>query len=139
MAEGQGLGKDLKLKFERAGADLAPAEGDLDTVSGDDNLAQALIHRLTTEQGELDDIGHADYGSRLYEMVGEPNSEGTRAMIRNLVDRCLSEEPRVAEVRSVRATANAHDPTRVDIEITVVPVGSDGALTVVYPFRLEVE
>jgi len=139
MADGQGLGKDLKLRFERVGADLAPAEGDLDTVSGDDNLAQALIHRLTTEQGELDDIGHADYGSRLYEMVGQPNTDTTRAMIRNLVDRCLSEEPRVAEVTSVRATANAHDPSRVDIEITVVPVGTKGALTVIYPFRLEVE
>ncbi len=135
----EGLGRDLRLKFERAGADLATAEGDLDTIASEENLAQAIIHRLATDQGELTDTGHADYGSGLYQVIGEPNNERTRVMIRNLVERCLSEEPRIAEIRGIRVTANPQDPSRVDIDISVVPIGSQRPLTVVYPLRLEVE
>jgi len=134
------IGKDLKLKFDQLGADLTvTSEGDLDTVSDEDNLAQAIIARLTTGQGELHDVGHADYGSRLDELIGEVNNETTRERVKAVVLDCLTQEPRIKEVASINVRTDPYDLHRVDIEITVLPTGSSTFLTIVYPFRLEVE
>jgi phage baseplate assembly protein W len=134
------IGKDLKLKFDQLGADLTvTSEGDFDTVLGEDNLAQAIIARLSTDEGELYDIGHADYGSRLYDLIGEVNNETTRERIKSKVLDCLAQEPRIREVTSIVVKMAPYDLHQVEIEITVLPVGSNTFLTVVYPFRLEVK
>ncbi|MEM3692664.1 MAG: GPW/gp25 family protein [Candidatus Bathyarchaeia archaeon] len=133
------LGRDLRLRFEEPGADLSVGpEGDLELISGELNLAQAIIHRLTTGEGELYDIGHADYGSRLHELLGEPNNERTRARAKTIVLNCLAQEPRIKEVISVNVRTNSLEPHRLDIEITVLPIGSPTTLSIVYPFSLEV-
>ena len=66
MSEKGELGKDLKLRFDKLeielGADLATDKGDFETVSDEQNLVQAILHRLTTEEGELYDIGHFIFG-----------------------------------------------------------------------------
>ena len=49
---------------------LSEKGGDLDTVSGRTNMAQAIVNRLLTRRGELSKLGHPDYGSRLHELVG---------------------------------------------------------------------
>lgn len=134
------VGKDLKLRFDELGADLTvTSEGDLGTVSDEDNLAQAIIARLTTGEGELHDVGHADYGSRLQELIGEVNNETTRERIKAVVLDCLTQEPRIKEVTSINVRTDPYNPNRVDIEITVLPMGSSTFITLVYPFRLEVE
>jgi len=131
--------KDLKLKFDQLGADLTvTSEGDLDTVSDEDNLAQAIIARLTTEEGELHDLGHADYGSRLHELIGEIYNETTRERIKAAVLDCLTQEPRIKEVTSVDVRIDPYNRNHVYIDITVLPIGSSTFLTVVYPFHLEV-
>ena len=138
--KGDIIGKDLKLKFDQLGADLTvTSEGDLDAVSGEDNLAQAIIIRLSTDEGELYDVGHADYGSRLYDLIGEVNNETTRERIKSKVLDCLTQEPRIKEVTSIVVKTAPYDLHQVEIEITVLPVGSNTFLTVVYPFRLEVK
>lgn len=138
--KGDIIGKDLKLKFDQLGADLTvTSEGDLDTVSSEDNLAQAIITRLSTDEGELYDVGHADYGSRLYDLIGEINNETTRERIKSKVLDCLTQEPRIKEVTSIVVKTTPYDPHQIEIEITVLPVGSNTFLTVVYPFRLEVK
>ena len=58
--------------------------GDLSTVGGKDNIIQAIRHRLSTRKGELTELGHPNYGSLLHEMIGQPNTEGTRAIIETL-------------------------------------------------------
>jgi phage baseplate assembly protein W len=134
-----GLGKDLRFQFDQLGADLVVTpRGDLDTVSGEDNIVQAIMDRLATEQGELHDTGHANYGSRLDEFVGEINNETTRQRIKLEVLECLAQEDRIREVVNVDAVASAQDPHGVEIEITILPVESKTYLTIVYPFRLEV-
>ena len=141
MSEKGELGKDLKLRFDKLeielGADLATDKGDFETVSDEQNLVQAILHRLTTEEGELYDIGHADYGSRLHELIGEPNNARTREMLMNLVKECLAEEPRILEVTDIKVTPNQYDLNRLDIEITVLPIGKSTLLGVSYPFNLE--
>jgi len=133
------LGRDLRLKFDESGADLTVTpEGDLATVSGELNLAQAIIVRLTTGQGELVDIGHTGYGSRLHELVGEPNNERTRGRVKNVILSCLAQEPRIKEVLSVNVKTSFLEPHRFDVEITVLPAESRTTLSLVYPFYLEV-
>ena len=51
---------------------------DYSTLDGRDNLAQAIVMRLLTPRGELAELGHPEYGSRLNELLGAPNTE-TRA------------------------------------------------------------
>ena len=132
------LGIDLRLRFEQLGADLiVTPEGDLETVDSEDNLVQAIISRLATDVGELYDIGHADYGSRLYEIIGEVNNPITRQRIKTIVKDCLDQESRIKEITSISVLVSPSDPNRVSIEITVVPVQGTRYLTISYPFRLE--
>ncbi|MEM1546352.1 MAG: GPW/gp25 family protein [Candidatus Methanomethylicia archaeon] len=132
------LKTDLRLRLDMVGADLTVREGDLETISDEDNLAQAIIHRLMTSRGELTELGHPDYGSRLDELIGEPNNERTRNRAKTLVLECLAQESRIKEIVSVNVNTNPLDPNRIDIEIVVVPIDSRRTLSITYPLRLEV-
>jgi len=136
--EEEKLGKDLRLKLDQIGADLvATRGGDFDTIAKEDNLVQAIISRLSTDEGELVDLGHADYGSRLFELMGEVNNAATRQRLKAEVQGCLSQEPRIKKIVNVTVTPHPKDPHRVDIDITVLPVESEVYLRILYPFRLE--
>ncbi len=133
------LGKDLRLQFDSVGADLTVGEtGDVETVSESQNLAQAILARLSTSKGELSDLGHPEYGSRLTEAIGQPNTQRARERIRRLVMECLGEEQRIEEIISVAANANPHDQNRVDVEIVVRPSGEESPLAILFPLNLEV-
>jgi hypothetical protein len=49
----------------------------------------------------------------------------------------LQAEPRVKEIRTVTVTQNRADRTRMDINVTLLPVDSDTLLNLVFPFFLE--
>lgn len=132
------LKSDLKLKFDETGADLQVKDGDLQLAYEEENLAQAIVHRLMTDLGELEELGHPDYGSRLYDLIGQPNTEETRNLARTYVLDALSRETRIKEIVSVTVSPNILDPNRIDIEIVVIPVGKRRPLTVFYSMLLEV-
>jgi phage baseplate assembly protein W len=93
------LGTDIRLLETPLGADISiGTTGDIELVSEDMNLAQAILHRLRTIKGELSDIGHPEYGSNIYDMVGEPNNETTRERIKMIVRNTLIQEPRIKEI-----------------------------------------
>lgn len=138
-------GTDLKLLMEtRAdymglGADLlVNRKGDLQTVSGRENLGQAILHRLLTRRGELGDIGHPDYGSRLHDLIGEPNNERTRELVRLYVKECISQEPRVQDITSLTVSVQKGNPHAVLLDLTVLPIKSNVPMNIVIPFYLEV-
>jgi phage baseplate assembly protein W len=132
------LGIDLKLNFFEVGADLkVTKKGDYDTIAAEDNLAQAIITRLATDEGELYDIGHADFGSRLFEVIGEINNGATRNRIKAFVRQCLTQERRVKKIISINVSTNPYNSQSVDIEMTILPIKSSEYLTIVYPFSLE--
>jgi len=62
-----------------------------------ENLAQALILRLMTARGELAELGHAAYGSRLYELIGRRKTEALRNLCRAFVLEVVAQEPRVED------------------------------------------
>jgi phage baseplate assembly protein W len=74
----------------------APAEvHDLATWTGRENLAQALALRLLTPLGSLAELGHAGYGSRLHELIGQPKSQAQRNLCRAFVLEALAQEQRL--------------------------------------------
>ena len=115
------FGTDLRLVFARGceGADLAVGLQDLETVSGVENLVQALTLRLLVDRGELDGLGHPRYGSRIRDLIGEPLDRANLELLRRYVRQELLRDPRVEEVLQVRVTP--HEPTRdgVDVEARV--------------------
>ena len=138
MSGGQ-LGRDLRLIDKDLGSDLSTTiSGDLDLVDEEYNLGQAIINRLRTREGELADLGHASYGSRLYELIGEPNNEKTREQVRTAARECISQEPRVSEVIAINVAASRDNLNQIDVSISVMPIGRSTVLNIVYPFYLEV-
>lgn len=139
------LGSDLRLFFMAQaeylgmGADLAiSSRGDLEIAAGRVNLGQAIIHRLLTRRGELNDLGHPDYGSRLHELIGEPNNSRTRELVQLFTKECISQESRVGEIIDVTATAHPSNPHAVNLNITVRAIKDSIPINLVYPFYLEV-
>jgi phage baseplate assembly protein W len=145
------LGRDLALFYPGpAGwwedADLAttiPSRAgqgvDVDVVSGVRAADQLFVNRLKAHKGELAPLGHPEYGSRHHELIGQPNVERTRALIKLHVLECLSHEPRIERIVRCDVTA-AHDPPRsvVRIVIEVVIVGEPNRRLLVVPFNLAV-
>ncbi|MBK7759423.1 MAG: DUF2634 domain-containing protein [Deltaproteobacteria bacterium] len=113
---------DLSVVFTPHGqADLDLQTDELERVSGRDNLVQALSLRLLTERGELTELSHPRYGSRLRELIGEPLDRANVELLRRYVRKCLLQDPRVAEVVTVRAfTTNV--PGVVVVQATVRPI-----------------
>jgi phage baseplate assembly protein W len=139
MMSRERLGRDLKIVEKDPGYDLnLDPTGDLETIGEEYNLAQAIIMRLNTMQGELTDLGHSSYGSRLYELIGEPNNERTRELVRIYALECVTRDPRVEEVVGISVEKVKDDLNRVDINISVRATGLTSILNIVFPFYLEV-
>lgn len=110
---------------------------DFATLKGAENLKQALLLRFLTPLGELALLGHPDYGSRLYELIGELNNEVNRNRAKVYVLQALAAEPRVQTVNSVQVTQNQTDRTQMDIRVSLRAIDSDTDLNFVFPFFLE--
>jgi phage baseplate assembly protein W len=146
------MGRDLRLDYRQSGgffedADLAThktqrggrRERDLNTLEGLANLEQAIANRLKTRKGELAALGHPDYGSRHHELIGQPNTERTRDLIKIYVLQALRDEPRIERVLSA-AVRSEHlrprDTVRIELKLRVI--GEPAPLNLVVPFSLEV-
>lgn len=101
-------------------SDTFPRTRDLAVVHRTAAADQLLANRLKTQKGELAALGHPEYGSRHHELIGEPNTERTRSMVKAHVLEALSHEPRIEKVLRCDVTA-AHRPPRdvVRIELEV--------------------
>lgn len=145
------LGRDLRLDYALGmgffeDADLSTGrtadsrvERDFRLTDGIDNLTQALANRLKTRKGELAALGHPDYGSRHHELIGEPNVDRTRNLIKLYVLQALRDEPRIERVLSAKVRAE-HDPPRdgVRVELQLRIRGEPDPLNLVLPFSLGV-
>jgi phage baseplate assembly protein W len=144
------LGSDLRLlgdleeqNSRSPGNDLVtsirPETGrtDLALLSEAENLQQALLLRFLTPVGALAHLGHPDYGSRLHELIGEPNTETNRNRAKLFTLLALKAEPRIGEVVSVVVTTRRSRPTRVDIRAALRVIDTDTTLNLVFPFFFE--
>lgn len=128
-----------QLTSDRDYVDLTTAlGGDIDTVSGRENLAQAITNRLLTRVGELAGLGHPNYGSKLYLLIGEPNNLRTQARADFYMRQCLEQEKRIEEITFIRFL----DPGRLEnrstlrIEVGIKPIGSVDPFSISIPINL---
>lgn len=110
---------------------------DLQTLSGVENLQQALMMRFLTPAGELAPLGHPTYGCRLHELIGELNTQTTRNRAKLYVLEALGEEPRVKQVLGVDVTPNLARRGQIDIRVRLIAVDGQTQLNLVFPFFLE--
>jgi phage baseplate assembly protein W len=123
----------------RVREDVTPREVDLGVVGGHANLVQSLLLRLSTERGELGPLGHPDYGTRHLALVGEPNTETNRNLLKLYVLEALRQEPRLERIDrvDVRPAPGREDRDKVDVEIVVQARRLPGPLSLVVPFSFE--
>lgn len=137
------FGKDLKLKLRRdergfIKTDLSVSRsGDLEIIHHHETVIQSIRNRLATQQGELAELGHPEYGSLLDSVIGEPNIPDTHRIIETLVKDCLAQEPRVAKILDIIAAPNKHDHNCVDISVYLKLRGEPEHLKLVLNFELE--
>jgi phage baseplate assembly protein W len=91
------LGPHLRTQLEQLTEhDITAREAfDLEVIDGRRNVAHALLLRLLTPRGSLEELGHASYGSRLYELIGERKTDALRNLCRAYVLEVVAQEPRV--------------------------------------------
>lgn len=107
-------GTALSLVDGKLGVD---ENGRLLMVSGRENLKQALMHRVTTEQGEL--MWHPTYGSLIRALLGGVNGPGAGLLAAQYAAAALRADYRVREVSASRATVTGDV---VKVECDVVPI-----------------
>jgi phage baseplate assembly protein W len=129
------LGTDLRLELRHyelrpvyvAATDLraVPGQprrlGDIGRATGRDNLAQAVVMRLLTPRGELEALGHPEYGSRLHELIGRTNTASTRNLAKLYVLESLAAEPRIEKVVRVEVAPRPGTRDQVDVQLQVLP------------------
>lgn len=118
---------------------LRANNGDLQTVSGRHNLAQAVINRLLTRKGELRRLGHPQYGSRLYQLVGELNNARVRGLAEIYIRESLAQESRIAEITAIEFAPVSRSQGRnvMQAAISVLPVGEQSPFTISIPINTE--
>jgi phage baseplate assembly protein W len=121
----------LDLSRHPAGAIFLDEPTDLATARGVENLQQALVLRLLTPLGALKELGHANYGSRLHELIGAENVEAAALRARAYVLQAIAQEKRVAEILSLEIlpiTPDAPDRLRIFARVLAVGGGDPVAL-----------
>ena len=132
---------DLRLRLHHA--DARPVytidnDGrDLTLIGGRDNLGQAILMRILTPLGELTALAHPDYGCRIWDLVGRPNTDTTRNLMKLHVLEALAGEPRIAEIQEVTVGDVPGTRGTVAIELRVLPVAATSPV-VIGPFTLEI-
>lgn len=135
------FGHDLELTGVTGAVDIgtdlsASPAGDLRLTAGEQNIVQALAMRLRVRREELARLGHPTYGSRLHELIGQPNNERTRVQLMAHARTAIEADPRVAEVRGVTATVLPGERDVVRLSLDVLLISEPNPLNLVHDVRL---
>jgi phage baseplate assembly protein W len=143
------LGRDLELGWAGPAGAFDDADLAVDTrftgatrttdLAVVDEVAaarQLLANRLKTRRGELAALGHPDYGSRHHELIGEPNTERTRNLVKLHVLEALRREPRIQKVERCDVTTASRPRDVVRIELTIRLIDEPNPLNLIMPFDL---
>ncbi|WP_166424578.1 GPW/gp25 family protein [Paraglaciecola sp. 20A4] len=128
-----GFYENADLRYELRGIGAR----DIKVARGVDTLRQAIVNRIKTYKGELLPLGHPEYGSRHHELIGQPNVERTRNLIKLFILQALKQERRIEKVLSANVLAE-HEPPRetvrieLKLQIRSVPL----PLNIIVPFNL---
>ena len=111
----------LKTDISLMGDMQVAADGDLMTVSGLNNLRQAIWHRLITVPGSL--VHRPTYGCGILLYQNAPTSFTNQQKIASLINDQLPQDPRIQSVTGVSLTLSDDDPELTILSVSVIPVG----------------
>ena len=132
------FGTDLNVSEQAPGYDLTRSNtGDLKRAQGNENIIQALIMRLSVRRGELALLGWPNYGSRLHELIGEPNNRRTHLRLMAFARAAIEQDPRVQEVKEVRTLVIPGERDVVEIRMDILLINEQTPLNLVYIMNLE--
>ncbi|MFL9458440.1 GPW/gp25 family protein [Tolypothrix bouteillei VB521301_2] len=118
MAKEQEKFNDLQLSDRLGELDLLlSSSGDLKLVRGTDCIVQGLLLRLQVRKGELAPLGWPNYGSRLHELIGEPNNARTHVMLMAHARTAIEQDPRVVKVKEMRVIPKEQNVVQIQMEI----------------------
>ena len=92
-------------------------KGDLNIVSNEDNIKQAIINRLSCELNSLN-LFYLNYGSALFSFIGWKRLERTLEFIKIEVENRLIQDPRLNEF-SVDVSYIEDGKIRLDIDVVL--------------------
>lgn len=111
-------------------------EWDFLVRDGKENLVQAVILRLLTPRGELLALGHADYGSRVHELIGRENNATHRNLMKLFILEALKLEPRIEKVVELKVTPSPGTKSTVDVWLKIKPVAFSEVIEI-GPFSID--
>lgn len=98
------LGTDLVLKSDM----MVTPSGDLDLISGLDNIQLALFHRLVTSPGAL--VHRPNYGVGIKDYQNAPGSLTVYRALAQRISEQFVQDPRVSSVLGVSITQDETNP-----------------------------
>lgn len=132
------FGNDLLLTPYADGLDLVEEQsGDLRLARGNDNIVQALTLRLRIKKGELAPLGWPDHGSRLHELIGEPNLPRTHLKLQAFARQAIEDDPRVLKVESVKTLNLPGERDTVRLMMDIRLIDENNPLNLVFDVSLE--
>ncbi|NUM36520.1 MAG: hypothetical protein HUU50_18415 [Candidatus Brocadiae bacterium] len=122
------LGKDIKLfSFpisslgeQQSSINKKPRYFELETVSGEENLCQAMASRLLAQEKSLEALGHSRYGADILSFLGQNNSPHIEGQIK----RALEQDPRIESVSVQVSKKYQEEHSRLVLQISAYPVAS---------------
>lgn len=121
------FGADEVLNRE---GNMAAVNKDIATVSGMDNLAMQLMHRITTIKGELAELGHPEYGSLVPTFIGQTMTPVWEERILFECRMACESDPRVQYVENSRFY---NEGTAIFYEGVVYPINNLDPILVQIP------
>jgi phage baseplate assembly protein W len=115
------FGTDLLLASRAGGYDLVPDyQGDMALTQNTDNISQALTLRILVRRGELARLGWPDFGSRVHELIGEPNNLRTRTRLMAFARNAIERDPRVVEITNIKAEPAERSLVQLEMDIQLI-------------------
>ena len=136
------FGADLQLREGAGGSDLTlegpvGSSGDLALAYGNANAVQALSLRLRVRKGELALLGWPDYGSRLHELIGEPDLPRTRLKAQVFAREAVEADARVRRVEAIEVVSIAGERTLLRLAMQVLLIDAPTPLDLIFDLALE--
>lgn len=96
---------------------LAISSGTISVVSGRENLSQALMNRMDTDQGEL--VFHPTYGTRIRQLIGQMGAPKSEIIGARFAREALALETRIQSINHVISTVTG-DQLEIQAEVTPI-------------------
>jgi phage baseplate assembly protein W len=122
------LGRDIAF----AGDFIVSATGDIDLISGLENIKQALFDRLMTSPATL--IHRPNYGVGIKDYQNAPATLATKRKLALRIQEQFEQDDRVEKVTAVSINFDAQDPSKTVIIVKVKVQGYDESPMNFIPF-----